>query len=159
MIVATIAVLLSGCGGGGTATTGPSQGTAKLDVKVPWRDGGRIPRRYTCDGADMTPIVGTLTRVPGAKQFAFVMTDPDAPGGTLVHWVRWGTTEGKNGLGKVGYSGPCPAKGAGPHHYVMTVYALRSLLQLPAGTGADKAISAIRATSIASGKKTGLYSR
>jgi phosphatidylethanolamine-binding protein (PEBP) family uncharacterized protein len=28
---------------------------------------------------------------------AIVMTDPDAPGGTFVHWTHWGeNTEGKN---------------------------------------------------------------
>lgn len=127
-------------------------------MKLPWSDGGRIPRRYTCDGADEKPNVSSPS-VPGAKGVAIVMTDPDAPGGTFVHWTAWGNREGKNSFGKTGYDGPCPPKGDGPHHYVVTVYELRSDLGLPAGAAPEKVLQAVQKTAIASGSKTGLYGR
>lgn len=128
-------------------------------VHAPWRDGGRIPKQYTCDGRDMTPVVGTLTHVAGARSFAVTMVDKDAPGGTFVHWTRWGATQGKNSFGRMGYSGPCPPKGDKPHHYVLTEYALPKQLALAAGAKPDEALSAIRSAAIATGSTTGLYSR
>lgn len=88
------------------------------------------------------------------------MTDPDAPGGTFVHWTRWGSsTVGKNSFGKLGYSGPCPPRGDKPHHYVITVYALRRPLGLAAGSSPDQVIAAVRRAAFASGSVTGLYGR
>jgi Raf kinase inhibitor-like YbhB/YbcL family protein len=80
------------------------------------------------------------------------MEDPDAPSGTFVHWVAWGLepglrqlpegveppVEGRNGFGTVGYRGPCPPKGHHPHHYVIRLYALQVVPNLPpASTIAD----------------------
>jgi phosphatidylethanolamine-binding protein (PEBP) family uncharacterized protein len=127
-------------------------------VSGPWADGGRIPAVYTCDGPQRVPAI--TAHVPsGTRQVALVMTDPDAPGGTFVHWTRWGTTEGRNTFGKVGYSGPCPPKGDKAHHYVITAYALRRPLGLPAGSSPQNVVAAIRKVRAASGSLTGLYSR
>jgi phosphatidylethanolamine-binding protein (PEBP) family uncharacterized protein len=87
------------------------------------------------------------------------MTDPDAPGGTFVHWTAWDGAEGKNSFGKVGYSGPCPPKGHSPHRYVVTVYLLRRKLSLPSGAAPDQVVAAIRKLAVASGSATGLYGR
>jgi len=154
LAIATGVCLLTGCGDS-------KQGTVPkhLDVRLPWHDGGRIPKEFTCDGANSTPVVGTLTKVDGMKQIAIVMIDPDAPGGTFTHWVRWGATDGKNSFGKLGYSGPCPPKGGKAHHYVLTLYGLKQPLTLPRGTGAQKALAAIKADAIASGRVTGVYGR
>ena len=128
-------------------------------MKAPWADGGRIARQYTCDGVQTTPRI-EFARPPGTRDVAIVMTDPDAPGGTFVHWTHWGSgSDGKNSFGKTGYSGPCPPKGDSPHHYVVTVYALRQPLGLSPGSGPDRVVTAIRAKSLASGRITGLYSR
>src|SRR4029079_18735626 len=91
---------------------------------------------------------------------AIVMTDPDAPGGTFVHWTRWGRgVEGKNSFGRTGYDGPCPPRGDKPHHYVVTVYALRSPLALKRGATPEQVLSQIRALASASGSTTGTYRR
>ena len=87
------------------------------------------------------------------------MTDPDAPGGTFVHWTRWGSVEGQNSFGHVGYDGPCPPKGDRPHHYVVTVYRLRSPLGLKRGTKPGEVVAAIRKQATAKGSETGLYGR
>lgn len=77
-----------------------------------------------------------------------VMTDPDAPGGTFVHWKVFGidpqrssigtdeipseATIGINSFGDTDYAGPCPPEGASPHTYEITVYALDRSLELAA---------------------------
>jgi phosphatidylethanolamine-binding protein (PEBP) family uncharacterized protein len=124
---------------------------------MPWRDRARIPQQYTCDGADREPAV----RVTGAGSHpvAIVMTDPDAPNGTFVHWTRWHGVEGQNSFGKTGYSGPCPPEGDKPHRYVVAAYALRSDLDLPAGTEPEKVLEAIQKLKVESGSSTGLYGR
>jgi phosphatidylethanolamine-binding protein (PEBP) family uncharacterized protein len=148
--------LVTGCGDKGLDKPLPAV-TSGLKVSMPWSDGARIPEQYTCDGADRKPAV----RVTGAGSHpvAIVMTDPDAPNGTFVHWTRWGGVEGENSFGKTGYSGPCPPGGDKPHRYVLTAYALRSKLDLARGAKADTVVAAIRELALESGSSTGLYGR
>ena len=157
-VLATALFLVTGCGDKHLDKPLPAA-KSRLTVTGSWRDGARIPARYTCDGDEVKPKVGTA-RPPGTKDVAIVMTDPDAPGGTFVHWTRWDAgTEGKNSFGKLGYSGPCPPKGDKPHRYVITVYALRKPLGLGSGSDPDKVVAAIRESAFASGSLTGLYGR
>jgi len=130
-----------------------------VEVSGPWQDDGRIPKAYTCDGSGRKPRI--VARTPGrAKDAAIVMTDPDAPGGTFVHWTSWdGATEGTNSFGKRGYGPPCPPKGDRPHRYVITVYALRRPLDLAAGSPPAKVVAGIRRLAFASGSLIGLYGR
>jgi len=115
-------------------------------------DGGSIPRRYTCDGADLSPQVQWQSAPASTKSFAIVMDDPDAPI-DFTHWLVWnippgvrelaegasrqgvmpsGSAEGTNDFGRLGYGGPCPPPGM-PHHYMFRVYALDRVLNLPSG--------------------------
>lgn len=50
-------------------------------------ENGFIPSRFTCDGEDVSPQVRWEDVPEGARSFALSMTDPDAPGGTFVHWL------------------------------------------------------------------------
>ncbi len=107
-----------------------------------------IPSLYTCDGADK-PLPLRWSSVPeGAKELVLVMRDPDAPTGDFVHWavanipptahtIPTNAIQGRNSLGTVGYRGPCPPKGAKPHHYVLTLSALAAPSQLKPGFSAD----------------------
>jgi phosphatidylethanolamine-binding protein (PEBP) family uncharacterized protein len=153
LVVAIFVLLMVGCGDKGLDQPLP-QAPRTVEVKLPWPDGGAIPRKYTCDGADTVPAV----KEP-APAGATVMTDPDAPGGTFVHWTRWGTHEGENSFGKTGYSGPCPPKGDKPHHYVVTVYKLSKPLDLPDGASAEKVVAAVKKAAVGSGSATGTYGR
>ena len=135
----------------------PPKPSGGVKVTLPWHNGGRIPREYTCDGANRAPHVKVSRTGPGGT--AIVMTDPDAPGGTFVHWTRWGTTEGRNSFGNTGYDGPCPPRGDKPHHYVVTAYVLKSKLGLPEGASLDSVVAQIRVRASASGSITGLYGR
>jgi Raf kinase inhibitor-like YbhB/YbcL family protein len=117
-----------------------------------------IPRKYTCDGPDLSPSL-RWTAPPGAtKSLALIADDPDAPGGTWVHWVIYaipaetrelpegvkkvgrlpsGARQGRNDFGKLGYGGPCPPKGPA-HRYIFALYALDAALSLkPGGTKPD----------------------
>jgi phosphatidylethanolamine-binding protein (PEBP) family uncharacterized protein len=157
--MATALFLVTGCGDKKLDKPLP-KAQQKLTVEGPWKQGARIPKQYTCDGGDIKPQVGSSEPPNGSKDIAFVMTDPDAPGGTFVHWTHWGSnTEGKNSFGKTGYTGPCPPKGDKPHRYVITFYALRQPLGLAAGSDPDKVVSEIRKKAFASGSLTGLYGR
>ena len=158
MVALTIGVfLVTGCGD--KAVDKPLPATKRaISVRLPWGDGQRIPRRYTCDGGSHVPAVSTSAEP--ADRVAIVMTDPDAPGGTFVHWTHWGAnTEGRNSFGRTGYSGPCPPKGDAPHHYVVTVYLLRKPLSLAAGAAPDAVLAAIGPIAVARGSQTGTYGR
>ncbi len=106
-----------------------------------------IPQKYTCEGEDINPPLKINFLPESTKSLAIIVDDPDAPGGTFVHWLAWNITpreeieenakgdftEGKNGFGRISYNGPCPPKGHGIHHYHFKVYALDTTLKLIRG--------------------------
>lgn len=108
-----------------------------------------IPAKYTCSGEDISPALRWRDIPDGAVSLAVVCDDPDAPGGSWVHWVIYniaarlggldeavfqkeqlgdGVFQGVNDFHRFGYNGPCPPPGR-PHRYVFTVYALDTFLQ------------------------------
>ncbi len=103
-----------------------------------FENGGSIPARFTCDGADISPHLAWRDVPEGTKSFALIVDDPDAPGGTWVHWllcdippetreiprdqVPEGTVQVENDFGKEDYGGPCPPGGV--HRYFFRLYAL-----------------------------------
>ena len=138
-----------------------------------------IPRRYTCDGEDVSPALAWNGAPEGTKSFALIMDDPDAPGGTFVHWVLYdlpaetmqlpegvpkteelasGARQGRNGFGRTGYGGPCPPPGK-PHHYHFKLYALPRKLGLPAGASKDAVLEAMGKDTLAQPEIVGTYAR
>ena len=108
-----------------------------------------IPRRYTCDDADVSPPLAWDGVPEGTRSLALIVDDPDAPDPaapkmTWVHWVLYnlppdtralaeavrtlpeGTLEGFNDWQRTGYGGPCPP--VGRHRYFFKLYALDTLL-------------------------------
>jgi Raf kinase inhibitor-like YbhB/YbcL family protein len=101
-----------------------------------------IPRHFTCEGDDVSPPLAWREAPARTQSFVIVCDDPDAPAGTWHHWcvydipADWnglpqGIQAGSKGLrlavndsGKVGYSGPCPPRGHGQHHYQFQLLAL-----------------------------------
>lgn len=152
------------------AVTAP---TGMTVTSTAFRDGGTIPRKYTCDGAGVSPPLSWTGAPAETKAIALVVDDPDAPNGTFTHWVLLdldpntssltegtappGAKQAKNSAGKPSYFGPCPPHGT--HHYRFTVWALSAATGLPAGTKLDDALKAINGTAISQGRLTGLYSR
>jgi Raf kinase inhibitor-like YbhB/YbcL family protein len=114
---------------------------------------GAIPRKHTCEGADVSPALHWTGAPPGTKSLALIVDDPDAPDPkapktTWVHWVLYnipanatdlaeddkngglprGAQSGVNDWKHTGYGGPCPP--VGRHRYVHKLYALDTLLDL-----------------------------
>lgn len=50
-------------------------------------DRSDIPRRYTCDGEDLSPPLEWSEPPEDTRSFVLLCNDPDAPFGTLHHWV------------------------------------------------------------------------
>ena len=124
--------------------------------------GGLIPARYTCDGANVAPVLRWTSPPRGTHAFALRVTDPDAPGGTFVHWIAWGRTRpsvsGTNTFGKVGYDGPCPPSGPA-HRYVFRLFALRSPLPLRRGASLVAFTRALRGRVLGKATLVGRYGR
>jgi Raf kinase inhibitor-like YbhB/YbcL family protein len=140
-----------------------------------FRNGGTIPSVYTCDGDDISPSLDWTGVPDGTRELALLMEDPDAPGGTFVHWVLFnippdeegladaqrpvGGRQGKNSAGDAEYTGPCPPEGDEPHRYEFVLYALSKPIDLPDGAGADEVRAAIQESAIARGTLTGRFGR
>ncbi len=113
-------------------------------------NGATIPRRFTCDGQDLSPPLDWSGAPAGTRSFVLLCDDPDAPGGTWHHWAAYdipadsmGLAEGAtrhadaknfkqaiNDFRKAEYGGPCPPRGHGAHHYHFRLLAL-TVDQLP----------------------------
>jgi Raf kinase inhibitor-like YbhB/YbcL family protein len=112
---------------------------------------GEIPRKYTCDGEDISPPLSWSGVPEGTKSLVLIVDDPDAPDPkapkmTWVHWVLYDippgaaelpedvrsgdlparTKEGLNDWKRTGYGGPCPPTGR--HRYFHKLYALKDEL-------------------------------
>lgn len=117
-------------------------------------DGAAIPRRYTCEGENLSPPLAWRDAPSATKSFALVCNDPDAPAGTWHHWALYDMApsktslgegvsrreaaafrQGANDFGEPGYGGPCPPPGHGPHHYEFRLLAL-SVDRLGVSSGA-----------------------
>ena len=130
-----------------------------------------IPKRFTCDGMDINPML-LIEDVPAeTKSLALILEDPDAPLGTWVHWVVYdipvvsrieeGSIPGKQGLNDFGmndYGGPCPPSGT--HRYIFKLYALDTE-ELALGKRADKKAleKAMRGHILDDAELIGLYKR
>lgn len=138
-------------------------------------DGQPIPRRHARDGEDLSPPLAWSGVPDGAAELAVVCEDPDAPGGTFVHWVLAGIdpslgalTDGETPAGAVqgcndfreeGYSGPAPPPGDRPHRYVFTLYAASAPLGVGPGASIETLRRALAGKELASGTLTGTYQR
>ena len=104
-------------------------------------EGKEIPKRFTCDGENVSPPLAWTGAPVGTKAFALILDDPDAPSGLFTHWivfnipasshslpegVKPAADQGTNDFGKPGYGGPCPPKGR--HRYFFHLYALKNEL-------------------------------
>jgi len=148
-------------------------GGAKMKItSSAFQQGGNIPSKFTCDGANTSPPL-QISDVPSeAKGLVLIVDDPDAPRGLFTHWTAWnispqtgtvaeGSTpkgvQGTNDFGKSGYGGPCPPSGM--HRYYFKIFALDRELDLPAGVRRGQLDAAMKGHVIAQGELMGRYSR
>jgi hypothetical protein len=138
-----------------------------------FENGQEIPRRYTCEGDDRSPPLSWSELPAGARSLALIVDDPDAPGGTFTHWLAWAIDpasgglgegeaapkEGRNDFGTVGYRGPCPPPGHGPHRYFFRLHALGADLELEGGAGKRDLERALEGHVLGSAELIGHYER
>jgi Raf kinase inhibitor-like YbhB/YbcL family protein len=168
---ALAALLLAGCGGSHEAAAPARDDTPQtLELSSPaFADGAAIPRENSCDGKGAPPPLA-WTGVPrSARELVLVVEDPDAPGGTFVHWTAFGIPAeaktmpadpagGENSAGEQGWTPPCPPGGK-PHHYVFTLYALGEPSGLQPGASAKDVRAVLSRNPLARGRLTGTYQR
>ena len=72
-----------------------------------------------------------------------------------------GARQGRNSWpeNNIGYRGPAPPPGSGPHRYVFRVYALDLALSLPAGATKSQLLTAMEKHILAEGQLIGIYER
>ncbi len=151
-----------------------------MDLKSSaFQRGGDIPRKYTCDGTDLSPPLKWEGAPSGTKSFALIADDPDAPVGTWVHWVLYdlpadtkelpeglqpsenlpqGGKQGINDFKKIGYGGPCPPPGPA-HRYFFKLYALDAPTNLRPGATKQRLLEAIKGHILAETELRGRYKR
>jgi Raf kinase inhibitor-like YbhB/YbcL family protein len=142
-------------------------------------EGETIPRKYTCEGPDVSPPLNWGEPPVGARALALIVDDPDAPVGVFNHWIIFnipaaerglteavpvqgelpnGSLQGRNSFGRMGYGGPGPPPG-GPHRYYFTLYALSEPLKLTAGADKKQVLAAMKGHIIGQAELMGKYRR
>lgn len=136
------------------------------------------------EGENRSPALAWSDVPQFAAELAIVVDDPDAAGSEpFVHWLVWGlradagrlpdglsamarrpdvfaaVREGTNDFGVVGWSGPLPPAGHGPHRYRFTAYALRQRLDLPRGATKAQLLDAMTGRVVGTTELVGTYER
>jgi len=149
-------------------------------------NGEVIPRKYTGEGEDVSPPLSWSQLPEGAKELAIICDDPDAP--TTKPWVHWliygipasqgslpegmpqeakvkempGVMQGRNSWqsgATIGYRGPMPPPGDGPHHYYFTAYALPGKIVAEPGLDKETLLHEIENHVVGKAVLMGIYER
>jgi Raf kinase inhibitor-like YbhB/YbcL family protein len=155
---------------------------ATLELRSASFYGDTIPNAFSsCNGqGNLSPQLSWSTPPKGTRSFTLVVVDRDSPlWWNFVHWLIYdvpadkrelaeavakqeqlpdGSRQGRNGYDQTGYVGPCPP-GHSPHHYVFTLFALDTKLNLPGGASKKQVINAIKGHILASGELVGQFQR
>jgi Raf kinase inhibitor-like YbhB/YbcL family protein len=141
-----------------------------------FQHGGDIPDLYTCRGKNISPPLSFHGAPKGTESFALLMADLDTPVGTVTHWVVYnipadfgelaqgfppgrylesGVQQGRNGMFRFGYMGPCPPWGR--HRYLFRLFALERMLQRKAAINRRKLLHLVKAGVLAEATLLGYY--
>ncbi len=110
----------------------------------------QVANMFGCQGGNVSPPLRWKGAPAGTKSFAVTVYDQDVETGSgWWHWVIFnipatatglakgagdprstnapaGSIQSRTDFGNPGYGGPCPTPGDKPHHYQITVYALKT---------------------------------
>ena len=152
-----------------------------MEIKITspaFEEGGLIPKKYTCDGSNVSPPLRWNSVPDGTESIAIICEDPDAPSGTWMHWILFNlpaecrelaenipddetlhdsTRQGINDFGSIGYSGPCPPWGI--HRYFFKIFALDCTLDIVHLVDKDILNLAMGDHILATGQLMGRYQR
>lgn len=150
-------------------------------ISPAFKDGGAIPVHYArpAAGGHNMSIPLKWTGIPeGTRSFAVSIVDLHPVASKWVHWLVInipgnvtdlpedasgksmppGAVEFKNSFGTMGYGGPQPPRGSGPHPYVITLYALKSdTIDLGPNAALSEFQNAIKGKIIEQASMTGHY--
>jgi Raf kinase inhibitor-like YbhB/YbcL family protein len=139
---------------------------------------------FGCSGDNKSPTLKWIGAPKETQSFAVTMYDPDAPTGS--GWWHWlvvnipagvnelaanagalnsttlpnGARQGRNDFGVAAWGGTCPPPGDKPHHYIFTVYALKTdKLDIPADATAALTGYMIHANMLGKASFTSTYGR
>ncbi len=136
-----------------------------------FENGSRIPKKYTCDGENISPPLKIDGIKRETKVLALLVEDVDTPE-PWVHWLvwnipvtnlieegklPWGSVEGKNSWGRNKYSGPCPPFGR--HRYYFRVFALKDKLSLSRNATKKEFLDALQDKVLDKAQFYGVYER
>jgi Raf kinase inhibitor-like YbhB/YbcL family protein len=140
---------------------------------------GEIPKKFTCDGADVSPELSWSSAPQGTQSFVLIADDPDAPSGTWTHWVLFnvpattkslsagvarvdelpgGERQGRNDFHKIGYNGPCPPPGKA-HRYFFKLFGVDKLLDAKPGASRQEVEQAMQGHVLGKAEWMGKYQR
>jgi Raf kinase inhibitor-like YbhB/YbcL family protein len=164
----------------GPSSSSSADGGKAMTISSPsFSNGGDIAKKFTCDGADVSPQLSWTDAPAETKSFALLADDPDAPVGNWNHWTLWnlpstasglpegtskdahlpdGSHQGRNDFGKTGYNGPCPPPGK-PHRYYFKLFALDAKLELKPGASKKELEAAMKGHILAQAEWMGRYRR
>lgn len=150
-----------------------------------FEQGEPIPVDHTADGDNRSIPVRWTDVPPEAVELALVMEDLDAPGDEpWTHWVLYNLSSAIAGLPSsirqtitlddpvhaaqgrnswrernIGYRGPAPPEGRGPHRYRIRLFALCDRATIAPGADARSLLDAIKKNIIAEAQLIGTYER
>ncbi len=164
-VVLLVLMLFAGC----VNQTREGAEIEELTIRSPaFPANGNIPPKYTCQGDDVNPPLEIEGIPEGTVSLVIIVEDPDAAGGTWIHWVVFNidpvtsieedTVPGKEGVNdfrRNSYGGPCPPFGA--HRYFFIVYALDTTLDLDSSAGKEDVLKAMEGHILGRGELVGLF--
>jgi Raf kinase inhibitor-like YbhB/YbcL family protein len=168
-----VSVVACHAGGSPEATMQTPTDSGAFTLTSPeFSEGQAIPRRYACDGDNVSPPLAWAGAPGDTAALALVMDDPDAGG--FVHWVVFDMTasasgslpagwssspdappQGTNSFGRVGYGGPCPPSGT--HRYSFRLLALGEPLAITGAPTAQQVLDAAAGHVLGEASLNGTY--
>jgi Raf kinase inhibitor-like protein, YbhB/YbcL family len=109
-----------------------------------------------------------------------IVEDPDAPGGTFIHWLLYDIPikitslpegipkearvkdigfQGINDFEEIGYNGPCPPVTHKPHRYYFNLYAIKEQTGLKEGAKVRELMRKIQGKTMEKASYMGIYGR
>ena len=180
-LVSVLVLAISAAGVVRCAPGAGAKGDTTMEIKVTspaFKEGEFIPKKFTCDGENLSPAIDWSEIPSSAKCLALICDDPDAPRGTWVHWVIFnipvgtkglpenfphkstlpdGSRQGINDSHEIGFDGPCPPGGV--HRYFFKVYALDKPVNLESGATKAQLLRAMEGHVVGEGALMGRYKR
>ena len=152
-----------------------------------FKNNSTMPSRYTMEGANVSPALEWSEVPEGCKSFVLLCDDLDAPkkyehAANFVHWLIFNisgdvsslpegllknsklelpvkATQGTNSFGRIGYDGPLPPAGSGPHRYTFRLFACDRMINVKPGSNRNTVMESVQSHSLETAQLTATYER